>query len=87
MLVVGTHGRLRDYMQEVIQCTGGKDGAILSFGSDSGMPQHLAAELIQNMQQAQRSMSPSSPGGRSSSPRRLNCLPQRTTQVRGTVLE
>lgn len=67
-------------MQEVIQCTGGMEGAILSFGSATSMPGQLAADLIASMLQSQTSRQGGSPRARSNSPRRANYLPHRTTQ-------
>jgi hypothetical protein len=66
-------------LQEVIQRTGGMEGAIFSFGRSSGIPPALVAELISAMKQAERSLSPSR-ATRSTSPRSPNRLPYRTTQ-------
>jgi hypothetical protein len=55
------------------------EGAILSFGSATSMPERLAAELIANMKRAQTSLN-SSPRSATASPRRANYLPHRTTQ-------
>lgn len=57
------------------------EGAILSFGSTTGIPSEMATEIILKMQEAQRSMRAPSPEARSPrSPRRANYLPHRTTQ-------